>query len=218
VPTSLNRRRKVALLIRNVLFHQGLYRAMVTDGPVEIDGQPTPWFTLPAVSYIRSMDLSSHRVFEWGSGLSTVFWAARAASVTSVEDNEDWFLRMKPKLESGNVDYRLVMEEAAYVSAVGEDFYDLIVIDGSHRERCAETAASRLSPHGLIILDNSEWHPLAAETLRGAGLIEVDFAGLSAANSYTSVTSLFVRPTFRPTFATDHPPVPIGGIPDNVRH
>lgn len=49
-----------------------------------------PWMARDAVEYIQKHILPTHHVFEWGSGSSTLFFAERAAAVSSVEHNERW--------------------------------------------------------------------------------------------------------------------------------
>jgi hypothetical protein len=57
---------------------------------VDADGNPLPWYTYPAIEYLRQLDFSDKTVFEYGSGMSTVFWAGKAKHVVSVEDDEQW--------------------------------------------------------------------------------------------------------------------------------
>ena len=61
---------------------------------------PIPWFTYPAIDYIRQLDLSEKTIFEWGAGFSTLFWSSRAKSVISVETDPLWYSLLKPQLAS----------------------------------------------------------------------------------------------------------------------
>ena len=58
---------------------------------VDAAGKPIPWFTYPAIDYIRQLDLSEKTIFEWGAGFSTLFWSSRAKSVISVETDPLWY-------------------------------------------------------------------------------------------------------------------------------
>jgi hypothetical protein len=162
------------------------------------DGSPQPWYSYPAIEYIRNLDLRARRVFEYGTGMSTFFYASRAASVTSVEDNAEWANLIRSQ-KPGNVEIKHREETDAYINAVREDGfkYDIIVVDGLARRRCAEAALSAMHPDGLIILDNSDTHIKAAEVLRNADLLQVDLSGFAPLNWVRQTTSFFFSRSFR---------------------
>ena len=61
----------------------------------------TPWFTYPAISMIRQIVSSNSKVFEYGSGYSTLFFNSIASETIAVEHNSGWadFLRkINPEL------------------------------------------------------------------------------------------------------------------------
>lgn len=62
-------------------------------------GKPIPWMTYPAIEFFRRSELfgKKPRVFEFGSGSSTLFWAERAAHVYSVEDDERFWNSISEK-------------------------------------------------------------------------------------------------------------------------
>ena len=69
-----------------------------------------PWIVPAAVGWLRRRIRSDWAVLELGSGRSTVWFARRAGSVLSFEDNEYWYPRTQERLaEAGlaNVDLRL---------------------------------------------------------------------------------------------------------------
>jgi hypothetical protein len=164
---------------------------------VDRQGSPIPWYTYPALEYIRQLDFSSKSVFEYGAGNSTIFWASLAHSVVSVENNQEWFDRLSPTLPQ-NAKIILASEQQAYIQSVyrlGHNF-DVIIIDGEYRYECCQQAPSRLNAGGFIILDNADWYPKGAQILRDTGLIEVDMTGFSPINGYTSTTSFFFHRQF----------------------
>jgi hypothetical protein len=207
--------RKAVAAVRNLLVKQGLYRTMSTGRPVRPDDSPLPWFTYAAIGYLEQLDLASASIFEYGSGNSTLWWQDRVKFVRSVEHDPEWHDHLRAKV-GPNVDYRLTADPDAYVNALEGDFYDIIVIDGEHRPRCVPQAIEHLRPGGFVVFDNADWFPTCAEELRRADLIEVDFAGFGPINAYTSVTSLFLHPDFRPVAASAMPRVPSGGMTGNV--
>lgn len=54
-----------------------------------------PWLTFGAVEFLETQLASYERVFEWGSGGSSLYFARRAASVYSVEHDPAWYERVQ---------------------------------------------------------------------------------------------------------------------------
>ncbi|EPR37411.1 hypothetical protein dsx2_0757 [Desulfovibrio sp. X2] len=70
-----------------------------------------PWLVAGAVRFLEGFLTPQMRVFEWGSGRSTVFFARRTASVVSVEHKAKWQRRVAARLVEltiANADLRLV--------------------------------------------------------------------------------------------------------------
>lgn len=155
-------------------------------------GNPIPWYTYPAIEYIKQLDLHDKRVFEYGSGYSTLFWASRCKHIVSVESDWEWYQKIK-KQAPKNVNYLFLTNKEDYVAAIDTypDNFDVIIIDGLYRYDCAVAAQKRLSGNGFIILDNSDWHDKTSAFLRSSDLIEVDMSGFGPINNYTWTTSLY---------------------------
>lgn len=160
-------------------------------------GEYLPWLTYPAIDFLRGLDYSGRRVLEFGAGSSTLFWAARASEVHSVELDARWLERLRPHAPA-NVRLHHEPDPARYAECVAPQLgrFDLIVIDGAERARCAAAALRRLAPGGAVVLDNADWYPGVADRLAGAGLIEMRFCGFSPLNAFTSTTSIFVSREF----------------------
>lgn len=70
----------------------------------------SPWITFGAIDFLERFMKPGHRVFEYGSGGSTLFWLRWTDQVTSVEHDQGWHEMMRKRLEqSGSIDYRLVI-------------------------------------------------------------------------------------------------------------
>ena len=143
------------------------------DGLHRLD---VPWWTFDSADRVEAClrERPGARVFEWGSGASTLWLAARAGSVHSVEHHAGWAEVLAPRLPR-HVELRVVqpvacaqpvvgsaraghagLDFAAYVHAIDEvdgDF-DVVVIDGRAREACLARAVDRLAPGGVIVFDN----------------------------------------------------------------
>jgi hypothetical protein len=161
---------------RTALWVRSWFAVHDLDDMVALD---TPWWTFEASDRVAA-HLAARpgaRVFEWGSGASTVWLGARSGAVTSVEHDAGWAERVAGRLPD-NADLVLVAPTAghragavgsrkpghegldfrAYVAAIDAvpgDF-DVVVIDGRAREACLARAVDRLAPGGLIVLDNVE--------------------------------------------------------------
>jgi len=176
---------------------------------IDKDGNPIPWFTYPAIEYLRQIDLSEKAVFEYGSGYSTLFWAQRCKQVIAVEDNREWHERIAKQLP-GNVQYRLLANKEEYIGAIHRclEPLDVIVIDGKHRRECSLAARSKLRDDGFIILDNSDWYPETSRFLRDSDLIEVDMSGFGPIVGFTSTTSFYFSRNVRLKPARERQPMP----------
>lgn len=172
----------------------GQYRTIKNWECVDAAGDPVPWYTYPAIEYIKQLDFSDKTIFEFGSGNSTRFWGSRCKQLVSVEDDPKWYGKIKPLL-SANVEYYLLEQRQQYVESINTSTkaYDVIIIDGSHRYECAAQSLGKLSDEGFIILDNSDWHDKTSQLLRDANLLEVDMFGFGPINSYTWATSFYFR-------------------------
>ena len=181
---------------RSLWFDYGHLRSAATLRSVDAEGCPVPWYTYPAIEYLRQLDFQGKTVFEYGSGFSTLFWAASAHSVVSVEDDEKWYSILAPQLPA-NCALTLETDVARLVEVIHRypDGFDVIVVDGPARGRtrlkCCRAALQHLRPGGLIILDNSDWLPESARVLRESGLIQVDMTGFAPIVGQTQTTSLF---------------------------
>lgn len=181
------------------------------------DGNPIPWYTYPAIEYLMQLDYAGKNVFEFGCGYSSAFWAERAQSVTSIEDKTEWFDKWQAEFDYANLDMRWRDEGEGYENAVFEDNrkYDVIVVDGKRREKCAEAAVKALASGGMVILDDSdrintsEEYRRAVAFLKAADLIQIDFFGFCPMNCYTKTTSLFLSRDF--DFKSKQPYQPANG-------
>ena len=159
---------------------------------VDKEGNAVPWFTYPAIEYLKQLDFTGKRIFEFGSGNSTMFWASRAKHVVAIEEDKIWYNRMKSQLPS-NVEYILTEDRQAYIDSITkqEGVFDIIVNDGIYRYDCAVAARPKLADDGFIILDNSEWCVKTSGYYRDCDLIEVDMSGFGPINTYSWVTSFY---------------------------
>ena len=206
---------------RSLWFDYAHLASVQSGNCVDAQGNPVPWYTYPAIEYVKQLDFRGRSVFEFGSGNSTLFWAAVAARVVTVEDDERWYRMMAPRVPR-NCELILESDLDAYAAAIGRsgDLYDVIVIDGAARGktrlRCAEAAVARLREGGMIVLDNSDWLPESSRLLREAGLIQVDMTGFAPISRHTQTTSFFLHRAFAFEPRGPRQPMPGPGALDQV--
>ncbi len=196
-----------ARLCRILTMEYGYLKTVARNESVDADGHPIPWYTYPAVEYLRQLDFRDRTVFEYGAGNSTLFWSAIAKRVVSVEHEREWFERMRAVVPA-NCQMLFAGNADDYINAVRRtDGFDVIIIDGQSRLACASAAVEALRPGGLIILDNADWFPRTSALLRARNLIEVDMAGFGPINDYTSTTSFYFHRQFAVAPRGDRQPV-----------
>ena len=177
-----------------------------------------PWWTFPAIDAVdrwigaRKGDV---RVFEYGSGASTVWLARRAAHVVSVEHDVGFAKFAGPMLSLPNVELRVIepvrasgtpragsgregyqgCDFSAYVDSIAESAsrYDLIVIDGRARDACLRRAWDCLDAGGLVVFDNSRRRRYQA-ALESTGGRMTRYRGWAPALPYPSETTLIEKP------------------------
>lgn len=175
-----------------------------------------PWWVYQAAErverFIADRD-GKVRVFEYGSGASTVWLGRRAYEVHSVEHHAEFAELMTakvadmPQVTLRHVPARPVpagrpvipsarfgysgMDFTDYVQsidAVGGQF-DLIIVDGRARSECLHRAADRLAADGLLVFDNSNRRRYQ-QALRTSGLAVERLVGAAPCLPYRSETAL----------------------------
>ena len=126
----------------------------------------TPWLGYRAVKRLDELIEPDWRILEFGSGMSTIWFARRCAFVLSVETDDRWFANVRAHLERAgleNVDCRLCSTTADggrdYGGAVSDrrfpDF-DFALVDGARRDLAMEVALALVKPGGYVFLDNTD--------------------------------------------------------------
>jgi hypothetical protein len=144
-----------------------------------------PWISFAGRDWFESVLRSDMKVFEYGSGGSTLYFAARVRELVSVEHDRKWYGDVKTCMAAaGFATGGLVLRTPEpmqqigdggdyapsrfgnphtslqkYVSAIDaypDRTFDIVFIDGRCRTQCAAHALPKVRPGGYIVLDNSE--------------------------------------------------------------
>lgn len=72
-----------------------------------------PWIVFSAIDFLGTLNLEGKKVFEYGSGGSTLFWLSKGCDVVSVEHDPKWFQRMTSLItQKTQIDYELIEPES----------------------------------------------------------------------------------------------------------
>jgi len=145
-----------------------------------------PWMSLGAISFLKKVISKKYKVFEYGTGGSTMFFSKRADSVVSIEHDFEWFQTVIEKIQEtkfSNIDAKLIVPDRkiAVTSTEAENYklskssnglnmynyvhsidkypdcyFDLVSIDGRARPSCIESSISKVKSGKYLLLDNSE--------------------------------------------------------------
>jgi protein-L-isoaspartate O-methyltransferase len=120
---------------------------------------PKPWWPTRVIPFVEDFLKKDHKVIEFGSGSSTIWLAARAKSVVSMESSAEWAKITGERLEQfdlHNCTLCLANQDQYWVPPIDSGPFDLAIIDGDFRWKCFEEIQSKMNPGGLIYLDNSD--------------------------------------------------------------
>ncbi|MFL6541871.1 MAG: hypothetical protein ACJ8I9_01765 [Chthoniobacterales bacterium] len=148
-----------------------------------------PWFAYGAIDFLEAELRPEMRVFEFGSGGSTIFFAGRCASVRAVEEEATWASRVRQRAAElvlhnveivnapFNFNHAQDFVSSDYLAQVGNGVWDVIVVDGADndftiRPICFRRAESQVKSGGMIVVDDS-WRYTQLRTSHHARRVEV---------------------------------------------
>ncbi len=133
--------------------------------------QNLPWWSFAAIQEADRL-FPGKRIFEWGSGGSTLRYAQKGSQITAIEDDCTWMAAVQTALQKAGVSDRVTMKyihfdfdrpadfsSSAYCHAISESSWDVVIIDGqdkSFRERisCFLQAEPLMRPGTIILVDD----------------------------------------------------------------
>lgn len=195
---------------------RSLFAIYDIDDLVELD---MPWWNLDAIDVVDRY-MAAHpgaKVFEYGSGASSVWFARRAGEVISVDHDKPWHDLVASRLgrfASAKLMYvppddTIDSDRERYESKKGEwrgrtfrnyvhaidvtdGLFDVVVIDGRCRGACLEHAVGRLSSSGIIVFDNSR-RKRYQDAIEKSRLPHIDYSGLTACLPYPDCTTVLAK-------------------------
>lgn len=196
-------------------YRTGYLRSAFKMAAVAKNGDPIPWYTYPAIDFLKYRDYADRIILEFGGGQSSLWWAARARLVVTFEGEKKWYDKIKMDMPD-NMDLCYVSMEfrqrtvSKIIYELGQKAYsvfDVIIIDGLYREEMVQIALDFLSENGIIICDNAEGYGFY-EAFKESGLWRVDFFGNAPGVVLPHSTSIYFRPSSCFLFDAKYP-VPV---------
>ncbi len=126
-----------------------------------------PWYNFPLINFIQSYIKPQMNIFEFGTGISSIFYAHNGCNIYGVEANIEWLTKVQILAKEKNLSNRISIEFckksheiASYLAKVPQNNgcdieFDAIIIDSYNRIECL-AEAKKFYKKGIIILDNSE--------------------------------------------------------------
>jgi len=150
------------------------------------------------ISFLKDRLDKNMRLFEYGSGYSTLFYSSLVKSVVSVEYDKEWYETISGKAgDNVRLIYQPLGSGDDYCSTIKREAgeFDVVIIDGRERVKCAINSWSALSESGVIVFDDSERLRYAEglAMLRENGFRSIFFEGLKPKGIAMGRTSIFYR-------------------------
>jgi len=186
---------------------------------IDIGDNCIPWIPIKAKMWLDKNLRQDMVVYEYGSGLSTLYFSPKVKKIISIEHDKEWYNKTHDELKekAQNSEYHLIEAEyrdtgnlkpvkKVYMSHLYQEFtfrkyvhsidkyqdnyFDLVFIDGRARIGCILHSVKKIKSGGFLILDNSD-----AKRYKVAQKIlkrykRIDFYGIAPTNPYLKHTKI----------------------------
>jgi hypothetical protein len=181
----------------NFLLTSGWIQSISQGKPSNANNEPVPWLTYPAIDFLDSIIDSDWSVFEWGSGNSTLWWSKRVRQVQTIESDLNWFQEVQTRLpDNAQIShYKSEEEYSKSIHKFDDNCFDVIVIDGDFRNKCAQECINKLKKDGIIVFDNTDGMEFNEGVLflQSNEFYRIDFWGMIPSYLYKNCTSIFSK-------------------------
>ena len=173
-----------------------------------------PLMSFSASRWLDANLSQSDRVFEYGSGGSTLFLLARVGELISVEHDPGWHRMVEPLLlREGSKNHSVLLREpqvkdvgpdggesrdfSLYVETIDQfedDYFDLIIVDGRARPECVSRGISKVKPGGILLLDDADRPQYQSAIEKLDGWTNIILTGISPYKFAFGVTGVWKKP------------------------
>lgn len=184
---------------KNSYFHRsGWVKSVQTGHPSDAEGNPVPWMNYAVIHFLQARLNKTMKLFEYGSGYSTAFYAKYVDAVFSVEFDPQWVELVRKNLpDNASVNYVSLDENGLYARAIetpSEQFH-IVIVDGRDRFHCFNESLKHLHPQGVLVLDDShrkDYQPIF-QLAKESGFRELTLEGLATGDDRFDQTTIFYR-------------------------
>jgi len=118
-----------------------------------------PWITPGSIDALDTLLQPNHRVLEFGSGGSTLYFGRRAASVLSFETVPDWAASVRDAVRQQSIEGVEVCDVSSIDecrAVIGGRRFDVVLVDANDlaRHELVTVARAVVDPGGMVIIDN----------------------------------------------------------------
>jgi len=180
------------------LYRTGWMQSLAEGKPKDKNLNPIPWMNFPMINFLEERLKDNVNLFEFGSGFSTLFFASKVKTVTSVEYDENWFSEMQSTLPK-NVELIFCEKDIdgdyCRVIQAKQQLFDIVIIDGRDRVNCLIQSLSCLSGQGVILLDDShrQRYQEGIDFAMQNGFRSLSIEGLKATGTINDRSTVFYR-------------------------
>lgn len=160
---------------------------------VDAEGNFIPWVNYSYLTFIEPRLHEELRVFEYGSGASSIYYEQRVGEYYAAEDNLEWLFWVKERVQNPE---NIILPFGKYYDAIeGKGEFDIVIVDSKQRHRCVYKAIDHLTAEGVIILDDSERvrYEKVFKKMVQNGFKRLDFCGLSPVIPDYKCATIFYR-------------------------
>ncbi len=188
----------VQLLLASGLRDDGWFESFNTKKSIDKNGNPIPWGTYSFIKFIEPRLKKDFKVFEFGSGNSTLWYAKRVSEITAVENDLEWYKNVSSSMPpNAQMIYCELKYDGDYCRQVVKQNkqYNIIIIDGRDRNNCVKNSINFLTNDGIIVYDNTQLAEYASsiEFILQNGFKRLDFNGLLPVVAHNNTTTIFYR-------------------------
>ena len=168
--------------------------------PQDENGNFLPWMTYPAIEFLQKTINKNHKIFEFGCGSSTLFFAKNAGKTCGIETNPKWLEFINSKLDEQSLSAQIELMEDGIDNENYEVFpknfdekFDFIIIDSIKRFFVAQNSINFIKDDGIIILDDSqrENYKKIFDFFENNGFKKTDFIGIEPGKLKLKNTTIF---------------------------
>lgn len=119
-----------------------------------------PWIPFIVIKYFKKIISKDWVMVEFGSGMSTLWYASKVKFIYSIEHDQGWYRRISGEIERRNlknVKYELrPLDKYSQLDDLPDQSLDFVVVDGWARSDCLLASLDKLKKGGYLYLDNSD--------------------------------------------------------------